>query len=95
MNEEITDRIKSFVLGIVFPLVLTCLAVTHMTGHRTRSGTLLTPLQAFGYGLWTFGIGMCIHAFFYQRYDNHPGVKRAVIAVGVISLVCGPDLQFR
>jgi len=95
MSEEITDRIKSFVIGILFPLALTSLAVINMTGDHTRWGTLLTPLQAFGYGLWPFGFALCIHAFFYQRYDNRPRVKCAVIALGVISIVCGPYLQFR
>jgi uncharacterized membrane protein (GlpM family) len=95
MSEEMTDRIKSFVIGIVFPLFLTCAAVARMTYNHTRFGSSLTPLQAFGYGLWPFGMALCIHAFFYQRYDNHPGIKGAVIAVGVVSLVLGTCLRFR
>lgn len=95
MSEDFEDRYKSFVIGILFPLFLTCVAVVMMTSNRTRSGTSLTPLQAFGYGLWPFGFALCTHAFFYQRYDNHPGIKSAVIAVGVLSGVFGTYLQFR
>ena len=95
MSEEIEDRIKSFVIGILFPLFLTCVAVGRMTSNHTRVGSSLTPLQAFGYGLLPLGMALGIHAFFYQRYDNHPGMKWAVIAVGVVSLVFGTYLQFR
>ena len=95
MSEEIEDRIKSFVIGILFPLFLTCVAVARMTSNHTRFGSSLTPLQAFGYGLWPFGMALCTHAFFYQGYDNHPGIKWAVIAVGVVSLVFGTYLEFR
>ena len=95
MSEEIGDRIKSFVIGILFPLFLTCFAVFRMTSNHTRAGSSLTPLQAFGYGLWPFGMALCAHALFYQRYDNYPGIKFAVIAVGVVSLVLGTYLQFK
>jgi hypothetical protein len=95
MSQEFEDRYRSFVIGILFPLFLTCAAVAYMTSNHTRSGTPLTPLQAFGYGLWPFSFALCIHAFFYQRYDNHPGIKWAVIAVGVLSGVFGTYLQFR
>src|ERR1041385_897664 len=38
MSEEITDRIKSFVIGILFPLALTSLAVMNMADDHTRIG---------------------------------------------------------
>jgi hypothetical protein len=95
MSEEVTGGIKSFVLGVALPLLLTCVAVGDMTAHHTRSGTPLAPRQAFGYGLWPLGFALCTHAVFYQRYDNHPGIKFGVIAVGFVSLVLGWYLQFR
>lgn len=95
MSEDFKDRYKSCAIGILFPLLVTCVAVGRMTSNHTRFGSSLTPLQAFGYGLWPLGMALCIHAFFYQRYDNHPGIKFAVIAVGMVSLVFGTYLQFR
>ena len=96
MSEEIKDRLKSFVLGIVFPLGLVYLAMPHLTGDRlrTRRGTILTPVQALGAGLGYLGWGLCIHAFFYHRYDNYPFVRWAVFVAGVASFVVGLCLQF-
>jgi hypothetical protein len=96
MSEDIKDRLKSFVLGIVFPLALIYLAIPHLTGDRlrTRRGTILTPVQAFGAGLGYLGWGLCVHAFFYHRYENYPLVKWAVFASGVISFVVALFLQF-
>jgi len=97
MSEEIKDRLKSFGLGIVFPVTLAYLGVRYMTGGatRTRSGHWLTSIEAFGCGLWQLGVALCVHAFFYQRYDNHPRLKLAVIAGGLISFFLGLYLQFR
>jgi hypothetical protein len=96
MSDGITDRIKSFVLGIVLPLVLLYLAVPYMTGDclRTRKGNILTPVHALGYGLSYLSWGLCIHAFFYHRYENHTGIKWAIVAAGVISYVAGLYLEF-
>ena len=95
MSEELKDQYKSWVIGILLPLLVTYVAVGRMASNHTRSGTPLAPLQAFGYGLWPFGFALCTHAFFYQRYDNHPGIKGAVIAAGVLLGVFGTYLQFR
>lgn len=95
MSEDFRDQYKSCVIGILLPLFLTCVAVAYMTSNHTRVGTPLTPLQAFGYGLWPFGFALCTHAFFFQRYDNHPGIKWAIIAAGVLLGVFGTYLRFR
>ena len=91
MSEEIKDRIKSFVLGIVLPLPYTFLAGGYMTGActRTRKGRPLTPPQAFAYGLTYLGVALCLHASFYERYDNHPAVKYAIIAIGLVFIFLG------
>ena len=45
--------------------------------------------------LWQLGMALCVHAFFYQRYDNHPRIKLAVIAGGLSSFFLGLYLQFK
>jgi hypothetical protein len=40
-------------------------------------------------------VALCVHAFFYQRYDNHPRIKLAVIAGGLTSFFLGLYLQFK
>ncbi len=96
MSEEIKDRIKSFLLGILFPLLLLCLAVPYITGERltTGKGTVLTPVQAVGFGLFYLGWCLGIHGVFYHRYENHPAIKYSIVVAGVISFLAGLYLQF-
>jgi hypothetical protein len=97
MSDDIRDQLKSFVLGIVFPLALAFLAAGYMDGaeHHTRHRlSVLTPVHAFGHGLWRLGIALGIHAFFFSWYDNHPRIKLAVVAVAVISFFVGLYVQF-
>jgi hypothetical protein len=97
MRDEIRDKLKSFVLGLAFPLALACFAVSFMTGGSayTRSGTPLTPVQAFGYSAWRLGIALFIHGFFFGPYENRPGLRFAILSSGVISFIVGLYLQFK
>jgi hypothetical protein len=97
MSDQIKDQLKSFILGLAFPLALVVRALPYMDGAEhdaPRWGRSLTPTNAFGYGLWQVGIALCIHAFFYGRYDNHPLLKVTAVALGVISFFVGLYLQF-
>jgi hypothetical protein len=92
MSDQIKDQLKSFVLGIAFPLALAFLALSYMDGaeHRFgRAGHVLTPIHAFGRGLWQLGIAVCTHAIFYGRYENYPRIKVGVLTVGVVSFFVG------
>ena len=97
MSDEIKDQLKSFVLGLAFPLAMVVRALPYMNGaehHAPRSGHALTSTEAFGYGLWQVGFALCTHAFFYGRYDNHPFLKVTAAALGVISFFVGLYLRF-
>jgi hypothetical protein len=95
--DEIRDKLKSFVLGLAFPLAVACLALPYMTGQsaHTRSGTPLTPVQAFGYGAFRLGIALFIHGFFFGPYENRPALRFAVLSSGVPLFIAGLYLQFK
>jgi hypothetical protein len=60
-----------------------------LTTWVANASGVLTPLQAFGFGLYVLGMALCIHAFFYQRYHNHLEIKFAIVALGVLSVLFG------
>jgi hypothetical protein len=98
MSDKITDQLKSFLLGIAFPLAIAVVALSYMDGaehHAPRWGHALSPMHAFGYGLWQLGIALCIHAVFYGRYENYPRVKFSVVTIGVISFFVGLYMRFK
>jgi len=87
---DILDQVKSFVIGIAFPAFLLCLAGFYLAGQDTRSAGLpLTPSQSFGVGLFYLGCALCAHGWGFRAYDNHPAVRCALCALGVISLIVG------
>ena len=96
MSDDIIGRVKSFVLGMAFPLILGCFALSYVIsgGHRTRAGHIFTPAHSRAYGLWQLGVALCVHGIFYLPYDHHPRIKFGVIGFGVILFFAGLYLQF-
>ena len=96
MNNSTEDRIKSFLIGVALPVAVGIIAVPYLTGQqtKTRRGIPLSPAQAFGWGIFLFGMGLCVHAIFFAGYDVHPAAKYVILAAGAVFFGLGLWLQF-
>src|SRR6266498_5462873 len=85
-------RIRSFILGLGFPVLLAIHSVFYLAGrsHRSPRGILhLSDSAAIGWGVFELGMALGLHGFFFEWYENHLLLKHAVIAVGFLMFVAG------
>src|SRR5262252_8433041 len=95
---DLLDQIKSCVIGIVFPGLLIFRAVFYLAGEKTtttRGGSILTGQQAFGLGLFLVGFAICIHAWGFRFYQNHPVTRYTLTTLIVILTVLGFWLKYQ
>jgi hypothetical protein len=94
MKTDFEDNLKSgctsLLVGIALPILSVAAALPGLEGgpiKRYKGGPWVTGAPAVSKGLFTLGIGLCCHAFFFRPYENRPILKWTLGALGILMIL--------
>jgi hypothetical protein len=88
------EHLKGIVMGILLPVFVVLRYAPYITGDRTRYKRHDYGSEAVWIGIAGIGIALCLHAFFYDGYDNHKLAKCIVLFIGITMIIIGKTCQF-
>jgi len=97
MEDDPREVIKSFIFGIVMPVVMVLFAVDHLIFRDATSGrrTHLQPHQVTGVGLWKLGLAVIFHAWGLRAYENRPLLRFVLFVLGGVLVAVGFSMEVR
>lgn len=93
---DLNDKIKSFLIGIVLPLLYGLYSAQFAFWGKTRiRGREVSPEHAVGFGVIGLGLAVCVHAFGFRPYDNYPLIRYCLAFGGALASIISLILEFR